>query len=261
MATKKDNLNCFLRDGRTLIVPIDHGTAIPVPGLESPADLITALSPFADGFVVNYKVASNCAGALSGKGICLRTDVYKPQADGQPDHGSFRVFDASAAAAVGANAMMNMAYLHHPNERAILEDCCSLVAGAQTEGIPLIIEALPYGLGRPDDYTVENIGFAVRQAGEVGADIVKTAFPTGATADDFKAIVDASLVPVIILGGAAMGDDKALLTMVADAIGAGAIGVAIGRNVWQHENPAGIAKAMSAVIHDGASAADALELV
>jgi hypothetical protein len=81
---------------------------------------------------------------------------------------------------------------------------------------------------------------------------VKTAFPTGAGADEFGAIVEACFVPVIVLGGAAMGDDRALLEMVRKAIDAGAAGIAVGRNVWQHPHPAKVAKALHAVVHDDA---------
>jgi len=261
MASKSENLNRFLRKGRTLIVPIDHGNAIPVPGLESPAKVIESLNRYADGYVVNYGVASRYQRALGGKGVCLRTDVYKPAEKGQPDDGSFRIYDATDAGKLGANAMMNMAYPNHPNERGMLEDCTTLVRSGRAEGIPLIVETLPYGLGQTKYYTAENIGFAARQAAELGADVVKTAFPTGASVEDFAKVVEACFVPVIILGGAAMGDDKALLKMVADAMEAGAIGVAIGRNIWQHENPTGIARAMAAVIHEGETVAEALKLV
>src|SRR5690606_41459380 len=98
-----------------------------------------------------------------------------------------------------------------------------------------------FGIGRPADYPLENIGFTVRAAAELGSDIVKTAYPTGASADEFRAIIDACFVPVIILGGAALGDDEALLTMVKNAIDAGAAGIAVGSNVWQHPQPATIA--------------------
>ena len=100
-----------------------------------------------------------------------------------------------------------------------------------------------------------------RAAAELGADIVKTAFPTGASAEEFKDIVDACFVPVIVLGGAAMGDDEALLSMVKKAIDGGASGIAVGRNVWQHPNPQGIAKALYAVVHDDASVESAVKLV
>ena len=115
--------------------------------------------------------------------------------------------------------------------------------------MPVILEALPYGIGRGDEYTLENISFTVRMAAELGADVVKTAYPTGASADEFRSIIEASYVPVVVLGGAAMGDDDALLKMVSDAMAAGAAGVAIGRNVWQHPQPEEIAKRMCEIIH------------
>jgi DhnA family fructose-bisphosphate aldolase class Ia len=91
--------------------------------------------------------------------------------------------------------------------------------------------------------------------------VVKTAFPTGASADEFKAIVDACFVPVIVLGGAAMGDDRALLEMVRKAMDAGASGIAVGRNVWQHPNPPKIAAALNAIVHGVDTVDSALKLV
>ena len=126
--------------------------------------------------------------------------------------------------------------------------------------IPVILESLPYALGAPEKYTVENVSFAVRLAAELGSDVVKTPFPTNGTVEDFRRIVGQSFVPVIILGGAAMGDDAGLLKMVEDAMDAGAAGVAIGRTVWQHKNPAAIARSTAAVVHEDASALEALAL-
>ncbi len=249
----------FFNEGRTVIVPIDHGTAIPVPGLEEPADLIGALNPFADGYVVNYGLGRACGDILQGKGVCFRTDVYKPAHADNPDAGSYRVFAAEDGLEIGANAVMNMCYPHHPQEERILRECATLVSECIDAGLPVILESLPYGIGRPDDYTVENIGFAVRCAAELGADVVKTAFPTGASSDDFRSIVDACFVPVVVLGGAAMGDDAALFDIVRKAIDAGAAGVAIGRNVWQHREPAKVARSLQALVHDDASVEAALK--
>jgi DhnA family fructose-bisphosphate aldolase class Ia len=58
-----------------------------------------------------------------------------------------------------------------------------------------------------------------------------------------------------------MGDDAGLLKMVEDAMTAGAAGIAIGRNVWQHENPPLIARSLHAVVHEDASALEALALM
>ncbi len=259
---RAQNLSQFFQsDGRTIILPIDHGTVIPVPGLESPAALIGAMNPFVDGYVVNLGVAISAKEELQVKGVCLRTDCYKPRHGENMDEGSYRIFGADEACEVGANAMMNMLYLHHSNEAGIIRDAGELIGESLEANVPVILESLPFSIGRADDYTVENIGFAVRVAAELGADVVKTAFPTGGSVDDFKKIVDACFVPVIVLGGAAMGDDEALLSMVKNSIDAGAKGIAIGRNVWQHADPTKIASALRAIVHEEESVDSALKLL
>ena len=245
-AVIEDNLSRFFReDGRTAILPIDHGCAIPVPGLEKPGELIESLSDTVDGWVVNLGVADNFRDELADTGLCLRADIYKPDNPA----GSYAVFDAEDALEVGANAVMHMLYPGHANEEAITRDCARTIRECASVGIPTIVETLPKGLGLPEEYTMEQIGFAVRMAAELGAHVVKTAYPTGADPEEFAAIIEACWVPVVVLGGAAMGDDEALLKMVSDSMAAGAAGVAIGRNVWQHENPARISAAMASEIH------------
>lgn len=245
-------------NGRTVIVPIDHGTAIPVPGLEHPAEIITALHPWADAFVVNYGIARACRAALEGRAICLRTDVYKPALAGHPDHGAWMTYGAADAVRTGARCVMHMLYTHHPDEARQFREGARLISECHAAGLPVITEVLPYGLGRTADYTPENIGFAVRAAAELGADIVKTAWPGDKEA--FRRIVDACFVPVIVLGGAAANDDASILGMVADAIAAGASGIAIGRNVWQHPQPALMLRRLHAIVHENASGDDALAL-
>lgn len=256
---RSTNLSRFFRsDGRTVILPIDHGTAVPVDGLENPTGLIATLNPVVDGYVVNLGLALHAGEALAGKGVCLRTDCYKPPHGDNLDEGSYRLYGADEALAVGAHAMMNMLYPHHPNESGITREAAELIGESLDVDIPVILEALPFGIGRPDDYTLENIGFTVRAAAEMGADVVKTAYPPGASAEEFRRIIEACHVPVIVLGGAPMGDDRALLEMVRCAMDAGASGIAVGRNVWQHSRPAAIAKALHAIVHEDASIDTAL---
>jgi len=263
------NLSRFFQsDGRTVILPIDHGAAVPVDGLEDPTGLIEMVNPVVDGYVVNLGLALRAGAlrvgtlrageALADKGVCLRTDCYKPRHGDNLDEGSYRLYGADEALTVGAHAMMNMLYPHHPNESGITREAAELIGESLDTDVPVILEALPFGIGRPDDYTLENIGFTVRAAAELGADVVKTAFPPGASADDFRRIVDACFVPVIVLGGAPMGDDRALLEMVRRAMDAGASGIAVGRNVWQHARPAAIATALHAVVHEDATVDSAL---
>jgi len=244
-------------NGRTVIVPIDHGTAIPVPGLERPDLAIAGLRTWADAFVVNYGAARRFQSALHNRAVCLRTDVYKPAREGQPDHGAWMTHGAADAVRLGAHCVMHMLYPHHPDEARQFRESARLISECHAAGLPVITEVLPFGLGRTAGYTPENISFAVRAAAELGADVVKTAWPGDREA--FQRIVAACFVPVIVLGGAA-GDEAGILRMVEDAIAAGAAGIAIGRNVWQHPQPALMLRRLHAIVHENATAADALHL-
>lgn len=257
---RQENLEAIVNNGKTVILPIDHGCAIPVPSLENPFQLIDQVNEFVDAYVMNLGVAMRAADSLAGKGIILRTDVYNTRSTGE-GAGSIGVYGVEEAEMVGANAVMNMLYPGSVNEKANFQECADLIRLSLDSDIPVIIESLPFALGAREKYTVENVSFAVRLAAELGADVVKTPYPINATTEDFRRIVGQCFVPVIILGGAAMGDDAGLLKMVEDAMDAGAIGIAIGRNVWQHKNPAAIARSLAAIVHDDASALEALALM
>jgi hypothetical protein len=99
----------FGPDGRTVILPIDHGTAIPVPGMERPAALIEAVKAHVDCFVVNLGLGLACREALQGSEICLRTDIYKPDVA----QGSTKLFGAGEAKHLDACSMMHMLYPGH----------------------------------------------------------------------------------------------------------------------------------------------------
>jgi hypothetical protein len=62
--------------------------------------------------------------------------------------------------------MMNMLYTHHSNETGIFREAAELIAESLDADVPVILEALPFGIGRPNDYTLENIGYTVRAAAE-----------------------------------------------------------------------------------------------
>ncbi len=96
----------------------------------------------------------------------------------------------------------------------------------------------------------------MRVGGELGADLIKTSIAL--PVDRFQKVLQTCYRPVVILGGAKVDDEAALLTTVQQAVQAGAAGVAIGRNVWQHPNPAGMCRALVALVHGGASVSQAL---
>ncbi len=258
--SRQDNLETFFRDGKTVILPIDHGVAVPVPGLENPFQLIETMNAYVDGYVLNLGLAMRTGDLLTGKGICLRTDVYNTRITGK-GAGSINVYGLPEAEMVGATAVMNMLYPGAENEEIVTQNCADLISESLDVDIPVILETLPVGLGQTEHYTVEKIVFAVRLAAELGADVVKTAYPVNGTVDDFKRIVHSCFVPVIVLGGAPLNNDLDLFSMVSNAIKAGAAGIAIGRNVWAHPNPPAVARSLAAIVHEGAKVEEALTLM
>jgi DhnA family fructose-bisphosphate aldolase class Ia len=114
-------------------------------------------------------------------------------------------------------------------------------------GIPFQAEVIPGGFDEPDKHTPQNIASVCRQAAEMGADYVKT-FYTG-DSESMSRVVEGATVPVVILGGDRARDDEALLDQVRDALSAGVAGVAFGRNIWSHPDPAAITARLVDTIH------------
>ena len=122
--------------------------------------------------------------------------------------------------------------------------------------MPLLAMMYPRGAKVKDQYDVEVVAHAARVGAELGADMIKTNY-TGSP-DTFKTVVEGCPVPVIIAGGPKVETDEELLTMVSDAISVGGKGVAIGRNVFQHDNPTKIVRAIASIVHEKASVNEAL---
>ena len=109
------------------------------------------------------------------------------------------------------------------------------------------------------DGDIDKIMTLVRQARELGADVIK-ADPTDNVEDYHKVIEVAGDVPVLVRGGGRV-DDRTLLERTAAVLAQGARGVVYGRNVVQHENPSVITRALMVVLHDKADVEDALQLL
>jgi len=128
-------------------------------------------------------------------------------------------------------------------------------------GMPLMIEPLVFQPNaRAGGYMVdgdpEKIIPLVRQAVELGADIIK-ADPTDDVSIYHKIIETAGGIPVLVRGGG-KAPEKELLARTVALIAQGAAGIVYGRNIIQHPNPAGITRALMAVVHDDASVETAL---
>ena len=99
------------------------------------------------------------------------------------------------------------------------------------------------------------LSLACRIAAEIGAHMVKTYY----CKEDFEKIVEGCPIPIVIAGGKKIPEKEAL-QMTHDAISKGAVGVDMGRNIFQSDNPVGMIKAVRAIVQENKSVDEAFEI-
>ena len=159
---------------------------------------------------------------------------------------------------LGADAVSIHINLGSEQEAQMLENFGQISDACDKWQIPLISMVYPRGKNIKDPFDPTVVAHAARVGVELGADIIKTNY-TGSY-ETFKNVIEGTPIPVIIAGGPKMDTDIDFLQTVSDAMRAGAIGVAAGRNVFQHENPTGMVAAIAKVL-DGGSIEAALEIL
>ena len=145
-----------------------------------------------------------------------------------------------------------------------VENILRLKPQADYYGMPMMIEPLVFQPNaKAGGYMVNGdetaITYLVRQAVELGADIVK-ADPTDDVSRYHKVIEAASGIPVLVRGGGRVSD-REILERTQGLLAQGAAGIVYGRNVIQHPNPKGITQALMAMVHQNAGVDEALTLI
>lgn len=245
----------FDDDGRSFMLALDAHSFSPAPqNVDRALSLVPQMAPLGlDAALVPYGIASRRPELLDGVGLVLRCDASRNVLDPSVP-GTRMVNDAGDAVRVGADAVVAMTFLGAADDG---QDAVQVLAAqAHAQGLPVIVESLPYsfsGKGTPG-LAPETVSVAARLAEELGADLVKTRL-TGT--DDDKAIFDAVTVPVVALGGPKTGL-KEYLEYLSRCLDLGASGVAVGRNIVDDPDPLAKVAAMAGIIHDGKSVTDAL---
>jgi len=152
-----------------------------------------------------------------------------------------------AVKVLGASAVGFTIYIGSEHEGKMLEEFRKVEEEAHHKyGIPVITWIYPRGKAIKNDVSKENLSYAARTALEIGADIVKVKY--GGKPGDLKwAVKAAGRTKVLVAGGTKAGE-KAFLKDVRDIVKAGASGLAVGRNVWQHKKPLEITKKIQKII-------------
>ncbi|ESP88307.1 2-amino-3,7-dideoxy-D-threo-hept-6-ulosonate synthase [Candidatus Halobonum tyrrellensis] len=245
-------------DGRVLMVPMDHGITLgAVDGLrdiESTIDAVTRGG--ADAVLTQKGIAPRVHPNKNDAGYLVHLNastVVGPEANDKRRTGTVKAAIRAGADAVSVH--VNVGSDYEPEQVEFLTD---VTETASDYGLPTLAMAYARGAnleGDDPEHDPEYLGHAVRLAEECGADLVKTAY--SGDADSFESVVGSTRLPVIIAGGSPVGDE-ATLDAVRGAMDAGAAGVSMGRTIFQHRDPGAMTRAVSAVVHDDAPAADAL---
>lgn len=244
----------FKQDKKTVIVAMDHGMGLPVnPALDDTENILKAIvRGGADALLTTYGIAKRYGDILQDVALIVRLDGGNScLGPGCEPELLFKVEDAIK---VGADAVACMGFPGSAGEEKSLKNLAKITTAAHEWGFPVMAEMLPGGFSGKVPWSVDNLVLSARTGCEYGADIIKTSY-TG-TAEEYARIIKASYAPVVILGGAKSKDLSGLFTCVEEACSVGASGVAIGRNVWNHESPEKVVKALVDLVHHGAKASE-----
>jgi fructose-bisphosphate aldolase/2-amino-3,7-dideoxy-D-threo-hept-6-ulosonate synthase len=242
--------------GRTVIVPMDHGfTMGQIEGLKNMPEAVSAVSEGGANAIVMHKGMVKAGHRGKGRDIGLIVHLSASTSLNPDPDDKVLVCTVEEAVALGADAVSIHINLGAPHESRMIEAAGMVSKECTRWGMPLLIMIYPRGKGI-DPRSPASVGHCVRVAEEIGADLIKTNY-TGDPVS-FAEICAACSVPVLIAGGEKAGD-LATLTAIRDAVGAGAAGVAIGRNAFQRDDPAAFVRALCKVVHDGTDPKDALE--
>jgi len=255
---KKRRLKRIFRDDqRTVIVPMDHGvTTGPIKGLVNMQAIIDKLlKGGADAVVVHRGVAKNVDTGQAGLIVHLSASTTV----GPDPNYKVQVCSVEEAVKIGADAVSVHINVGAEQEDKMLVKLGRVADDCDRYGMPLLAMMYPRGPKIQNQHAVDVVAHAARLGAELGADIVKTNY-TGSI-ETFKEVVRGCHVPVIIAGGPKAETVQEVLQMVHDSIHAGGAGLSIGRNVFQYENPTLMVKALSAIVHQGASVDKSLKIL
>ena len=240
-------------DGHVLVLPVDHGYFQgPTRKLEEPRKTIEPLLPYADGLFITRGVLRACVDPDKSVPIILRvsggTSMVGEDLANEGITTSIEEAVRLNVSAVGMSVFVGTDY-----EKESLLNLSKLVDDGQRYGMPVMaVTAVGKELEKRD---ARYLGLCCRIAAELGASVVKTYW-----CEDFDKVVTGCPVPVIMAGGPQVDTEREVFDFVYDGMQKGAIGVNLGRNIWQNDYPVAMIQAIRAVIHEGASPAEAQEV-
>jgi len=239
--------------GRTVMLAVDHGYFLgPIHRLERPAETILPLLPHADALMLTRGVLRACIPPEVDKPMVLRVSggvsVVGPALS---DEGLTVAMED--AVRLNASAVAISIFVGTDHERQSLLGLTDLVDTGNAIGMPVLaVTAVGKELAKRD---ARYLSLSCRIAAELGAHFVKTYYCEG-----FEKVTSSCPVPCVIAGGPKLETEMDAFRMTRDALEQGAVGVDMGRNIWQHDHALAMIQAVRAIVHAKATIAEAKDI-
>lgn len=241
--------------GRSFMVAFDRTLAMgPEPYAEDSGAAITRIAEHGvDAILLSPGLIKQHGELLAYRGapaiVCRLDFPFLGPADRGAGEQFRLIASVEEAAALGADAVVVFHTIGYRDKGAWADNLAAIGAVAERArrvGMPLIVEAVPWGAAAGDPRDPAAVAEAARIAAELGADVIKTEYV--GSVDAMRDVVRACPVPVLVLGGPRV-ELTELLQFTDDALEAGAVGVIYGRNVWQRDDLADVAVALTRAVH------------
>ena len=239
--------------GRTVMLAVDHGYFLgPISRLEEPGKTIAPLISFADSLMITRGVLRRCVNPGISTPIVLRVSGGTSIVGKDLSHEGIT---ASMEEAIRLNvaAVALSIFVGTEHEHETLVNLSRLVDEGEKYGIPVLaVTAVGKELEKRD---ARYLSLCCRIAAELGAHFVKTYY-----CEKFEEVVGGCPVPLVIAGGPKLKTESDAIRIAYDAVRKGAVGVDMGRNIWQSNHPVAMIKAIRAVVHEKATPEEAQKL-
>ena len=238
-------------NNRALMLAVDHGYFLgPTEKLENPKKVIAPLLRHCDSLMLTRGVQRTSVDPKSETPMVLRVSGGSSIIGDDLSQEDITV-SLEEALRLNASAVAMSIFVGSKYEYQTIVNLGKLVNEAEKYGMPVLaVTAVGKELGKDARY----LSLACGVAAEQGAHIVKTYY-----CDNFEKVVESCPVPIIVAGGKKIPERDAL-QLTYNAIKAGAVGLDMGRNIWQSEHPVAMIKAARSIIHGNSNVEQAYNL-
>ena len=237
------------KSGHCVMLAIDHGYFGNIPGQLKCFDELHPLFEYADALMLTRGMLRNCVPAEVNVPVVLRVSAGASMLKELSNEEINVTIDD--AIRLNVSALTCSIFVGGEYEKQSLLNLSKLVNWGQEYGIPTLAVT---AVGREMVRDARYLGMASRMAAEMGATFVKTYY-----CENFEEVTTICPAPIVIAGGKKI-EERDALQMSRNAIDKGAVGVDMGRNIFQSDSPIGMIQAVRAIVHENASLDEAFEI-